>query len=135
MPLFTWTENLSVKVKELDDQHKKLISLVNDLHDAMRAGQGKAALGAILDELIKYTEYHFSAEEAIMSKYGYEEFTGHKALHTKLTTQVHDLKSKYDAGNLSITLDVMNFLKDWLNNHILDTDKRYSAFLNGKGVK
>jgi len=66
MPLFPWSDDLSVKVTLIDDQHKKLIALINSLHDAMRAGEGKQVLEKTLKELADYTVYHFQTEEKYM---------------------------------------------------------------------
>ncbi len=134
MALMTWDPKFSVNIREIDNQHKKLFELINNLHDSMKTGKGKEALGKILSELADYTVNHFSAEEKLFQTYGYPEQAQHKKMHTDLTKQVMDLKGKLDKGDVIITIEVMNFLKDWLNNHILVSDKKYSAFLNGKGV-
>ncbi|HEX8947628.1 MAG TPA: bacteriohemerythrin [Dissulfurispiraceae bacterium] len=135
MALMTWDGKFSVNIKEIDDQHKKLFDLVNNLHDAMKAGKGKEAVGKVLNELISYTVYHFGTEEKLFQQYGYPEQTKHKKEHEDLTKKATDLKGKFDKGDIAITIEVMNFLRDWLNTHILRTDKAYSAFLNGKGLK
>lgn len=134
MALITWTENFSVSVQSIDDQHKKLIGLVNDLYDAMRAGKARDVLGKVLAELIDYTVYHFGTEEKLFQKYAYPDYKAHKKEHDDLTKTAVDLKEKFNNGNMMITIEVMNFLKDWLNNHILGTDKKYGPFLSSKGV-
>lgn len=126
MAIINWSENLSVKIKSIDEQHKKLVLLINNLHDAMRAGKGKDVLGPILDELVSYTKTHFTYEEGLLSKAGYMELQGHKREHTALIDKVEELQKKYKAGNTTITIETMTFLKDWLNGHILGTDRRYS---------
>lgn len=135
MPLFQWSENLSVNIAEIDAQHKKLVELINLLHDSMREGKGKDVMGKILNDLTDYTVYHFSTEEKLFEKYAYPESSRHKKEHENLTKQVLEIKGKFAEGKAVITMEVMNFLKDWLNNHIMQVDKKYSAFLNAKGVK
>jgi hemerythrin len=134
MPLFQWSSELSVNVKEIDTQHKKLVEMINLLHDSMKSGKGKELMGGILNELVDYTVYHFSTEEKLFQKHGYAEYLQHKKQHDDLTRQVADIKSRFEGGQITITVEVMNFLKDWLNTHIKQSDKRYSAFLNSKGV-
>lgn len=134
MPLFQWTPDLSVNIKEIDTQHKKLIDLINLLHDSMKTGKGKDVMGKVLKELTDYTVYHFNTEEKLFEKHGYPEYLQHKRMHDDLTKQVKDIKSRFEAGQVTITVEVMSFLKDWLNNHIRQSDKKYSAFLNSKGV-
>jgi len=134
MPLITWNDNYSVNISEIDSQHKKLIELINQLHEAMRVGKGKDILGKILGELVNYTVYHFGTEEKLFNKYGYHEFVKHKKQHDDLTGQVRDTADKFGKGDNIITVEVMNFLKNWLNDHILASDKKYAPFLNSKGV-
>jgi len=134
MPLIQWAPKYSVNIREIDQQHQKLMALINELYDGMNAAHSKETLGKVLDELINYTVYHFSTEEKLFQKHGYPESTAHKAEHDKLTKTASELKKKFDANQAQITVEVMNFLRDWLNNHILGTDKKYSGYLNGKGV-
>lgn len=134
MSLIQWGPKYSVNIKEIDSQHQKLMTLINQLYDAMTAGHGKEALGKVLNELTNYTVGHFAYEEKLFAQYGYPETTAHKTEHVKLVQQVSELKQKFDSGKGQITMEVMNFLKDWLNNHIMVVDKKYSEFLNSKGV-
>ncbi len=134
MGLIKWNDNYSVKVSEIDNQHKKLIDLVNQLYDAMRAGKGREALESVLTELVYYTVYHFNTEERLFREYGYPEYGKHKDIHDDLTRKAKDLKEAFDRGNKMITIDVMLFLSNWWNIHILEEDKKYSDFLHNKGV-
>lgn len=135
MALLTWNEKFSVQVRQFDDEHKQLIALVNQLHDAMKMGQGKQVVGDILRGLISYTRNHFASEERLMKSHGYPEYEKHKKEHNQLTLSVLDLQKEYDAGNAPLSQSVMAFLKDWLTNHIQGMDKGYGPFLNGKGIK
>ncbi len=134
MELIKWKDIFSVKVSEVDIQHKKLIGLINQLYDAMRIGKGREVLGSVLTELVHYTIYHFSTEERLFREYGYPEYDEHKQIHDDLTRKAKELKESFDRGNKMITIDVMLFLSNWLNVHILEVDKKYSEFLNSKGV-
>jgi len=134
MALFKWDETLSVKVRDFDNEHKKLVELVNSLHDNMKLGKGKESVSRVLDELIKYTGTHFRHEEMVMQANNYPGYLVHKAEHEKLVKQVLDFKQKFDAGSVSLSISIINFLQDWVKNHILKIDKQYSDFLNSKGV-
>ena len=134
MALITWTNDFSVNIKEIDEQHKKLMAMINDLHAAMLVGKAKDAIGPILGGLVDYTKTHFALEEQLMTKHQYTGYLAHKAAHDALTKQVMDLKAKFGEGKALITMDIMTFLKDWLTKHILETDKKYSSFFNGKGI-
>lgn len=134
MALFVWSDKFSVNIKEIDEQHKKLVSLVNDLHIAMQTGKGKELLGKILQNLIDYTAKHFAHEEHLMKKHGFAEYLKHKAEHEKLVSQVLDFQKKFQAGSAVLTLEIMSFLKDWVSKHIVETDKKFGPFLNSKGI-
>jgi len=134
MSLLAWSNLFSVGVKEIDDQHKKLVELANKLNDEIAAGRGKDVLGRILSDLISYTQYHFSTEEKLMAAHSYTQSDAHKEQHRQLVKAVADLKKKYDSGEATLTNEVMVFLRDWLTKHILNTDKAFGRELNQKGV-
>jgi hemerythrin len=135
MALMEWSDKLSVGVAQFDAEHRRLVGMVNDLFDAVQAGKGKEALGGILEELIAYTETHFANEEEIMREHGYDEVDGHKSEHELLTRQVHEIRRKYMAGaSATLSMEVMNFLKNWLIKHIQGTDRKYSRFMNQHGM-
>jgi len=136
MPLMEWTDRMSVGVAQFDNEHKKLVSLINELFDAVQAGRGREALGKILDELINYTKTHFTNEEHLMQKQGYPNLEAHRKEHEALTKQVIDVQRKYHAGATAmLSMEVMTFLKNWLIKHIQGTDKQYGPFLNAKGFR
>lgn len=135
MALLTWSDKYSVNVKEIDDQHKKLISLLNELHTAMSAGKGKDILSGVLKNLIDYTAYHFSTEEKYMVQYGYTGYTKHRAEHQEFVKKVKEFDQKFQAGQTSVTIEVIKFLSGWVAGHISGTDMQYSQFFNQKGLK
>lgn len=136
MSLLSWNDNLSVGVATLDADHKKLVGMINELFDAMKAGHGREALGKILDNLVDYTKIHFAREENFFAKTGYPQAVVHKQLHDDLARQVLEVQKKYQAGAPgALSLEVMNFLKNWLLTHIQGEDKRYGPYLNSKGIR
>lgn len=134
MALIDWNDNLSVNITEVDSEHKKLIGMINELHSAMGSGKGKDILGKVLTGLVEYTKTHFSYEENLMQKHNYPGYLSHKGLHDALVKKVLDLQKNFQEGKSLVTVEVMNFLKDWLTNHIQNTDKKYAPFLTSKGV-
>jgi hemerythrin-like metal-binding protein len=125
----------SVGVNEIDNQHKKLIDLINQLNDAMHAGKGAEILGKVLSELVNYTVYHFNYEESLMAQHHYDDTPAHKLEHKKFIETVGAFKQKFDSGNAVISVEIMNFLRDWLTNHIMKTDKKLGQGLVKAGVK
>jgi hemerythrin-like metal-binding protein len=132
--LFPWSDNYSVKIGVIDMQHKNLVTIINNMHQAMVEGHGKEELGKILTGLIKYTQAHFKTEEIFMESHRYPDYINHKAEHDHLTKTVLDFQGKFQRNEVGLTIDVMGFLKDWLGKHIMGSDKRYAPFLNSKGV-
>jgi len=135
MPIMSWTDAYSTGIAEVDQQHKKLIELINSLHDAMVKGQGKDVLGKILRELVDYCASHFAMEERMFDKHGYPDAADHKEKHQKMTSKVLALQAQFEQGKATMTIDVMDFLQQWLDKHILGTDKKYVPFLKSKGVQ
>ena len=135
MALITWSNMLSTGVSEQDTQHKKLIDLINQLNDAMQAGKGNDVMGKVLAELVNYTVFHFGYEEKLMALHKYEDSPAHKAEHAKFVQTAGDLKKKFDSGSAVISVEIMNFLRDWLTSHIMKTDKKLGQALNKAGVK
>jgi hemerythrin len=134
MAYFDWKAEYSVNVAMIDGQHKRLVDLLNQLYDAMKAGKGNEVVGKVLEDLVDYTKKHLADEERLLQSNGYPAFAGHKAEHVRITAQVVDYHRQYKEGNVGISVKLGNFIKDWLINHIQTVDKKYSAFLNGKGI-
>ena len=134
MAIIEWSSNLSVNIKTIDDQHKKLVDMVNTLHDAMKSGKAKDVMNDLVGQLAAYTDSHFKTEEEFFRKHKYNETVKHKAEHDSLRKEVMALKSKLDSGEAIITVEVLYFLKDWLSKHILGSDKKYSQHLIAAGV-
>jgi hemerythrin len=134
MPLMTWKEEYSVKVSLIDQQHTKLIELLNQMYDGLRAQKGKEVLGNVLDELVRYTDSHFQTEERLMQTHRYPGYETHKLEHHMLVTKVTGFQKAFHARSISVSLEVMMFLRDWLNGHILGTDKQYVSHFAQKGV-
>jgi hemerythrin len=135
MALVTWTERLSVGVKVLDDDHKKLIGILNELHEAVQTGDGRESLGSTLGGLIDYMKVHFAREEHFFQQTKYAAAVAHKKLHDHFAKQVLAVQEKYKAGASSTTsLELMIYLKNWLVTHIQGEDMKYRSHLNSKGI-
>ncbi len=133
--LITWGPKLETGLKEIDQQHKNLVTMVNALHKAMKTGVGIEESGAILDELASYTVYHFGHEEKLFDAHNYPETDAHKKIHADLVKTVVDFQKQFKAGQASLSVDLMQFLTEWLKNHIMKTDMQYAPFFKSKGVK
>jgi hemerythrin len=135
MALMTWNESMSVGVQVLDEDHKKLIALLNELHEGILGGHSDEALGHVLDELFHYTRTHFLREEQYFQRTDYPGSSLHKKEHAKLMTTAGDLQKRFKTGSTTIlSLETMNFLKGWVSHHILESDKAYGPHLNANGI-
>jgi len=135
MPLLQWNDNFSVGVAEIDAQHKNLVSYLNDLHFAMTQGKGNSILKSLLDRLVGYTQVHFATEEKYMKQWNYPGYVYHKGEHDAFVKRVAEFKTKFDTGQTALSIDILVFLKEWVFNHILGTDKKYGPFFNKNGLK
>ena len=134
MALLTWNAKYSVGVKSLDGQHTVLFDILNDLHAAMMKGQAQTMTGPLLRKLVDYTRTHFAAEEGMLAASKYPGLTAHRKLHVDLLKQVEDYSARYDRGEITLNLHLINVLRDWLTNHIQKTDHEYGPWLNEHGM-
>jgi len=126
MPLIEWNNKMSVGVEEIDVQHKKLVEIINDLHDALKNNSYAEVLKPIFVELVEYTKTHFSTEEAIMEKAGYEDLENHKKQHQRFVAKMERMKNRCYQGKEEISVELSSFLSSWMIGHILHSDKEYS---------
>lgn len=130
----SWDEGYSVGIQAIDDEHKKLLSLINNLQTAVLYPTGETFERQALGELVDYTKYHFQREEKLMEEYGYPEFEPHKRQHEEMIAKVGAYMDAYEKDRESTIDALTGFLKTWLIDHIAGTDQKYSGYLRGKGV-
>ncbi|MGZ9190073.1 MAG: bacteriohemerythrin [Nitrospira sp.] len=137
MAFVKWSEAMSVGVSRLDRDHKVLIGLINRLEEASSGGRDDApqVMAEVLEVLVAYTIFHFSREEAVMEACGYPALGQHHEDHVALTQEVQDWQQRFREGPDSIApLDMLHFLKGWLNHHILLQDMAYRPYAQGNPV-
>jgi hemerythrin len=142
MPLIAWDDSISLNISEIDNQHKQLVKIINELFDAMKNARGFDVLEDILARLVDYTEYHFSTEEKYFDQLRYIESEPHKEEHRFLIKQVNEFKKAFDEGQIKrdgsdrvLTVDLWNLLKNWLINHIQISDQKFAPLFKENGVK
>ena len=124
-----WDNILSVGIEEIDEDHRRLVNLFNILNHSVTEGDAPDYLEAVLEELISCTVWHFSHEERLMLKYGYEEIAEHKMEHQELIKSAKELQQKVlQAGKLVANEDI-EFLEHWLTEHILTADMKLGSYL------
>jgi len=132
--MFEWNASYSVNIGSIDAQHQNLFAIGRELYAAMNAGQGKSVVAKILDRLIQYTVVHFAHEERLMKVHNYKDYAAHKAEHDALTRQVLQFQRDFQNGRAAMSIQLLQFLKDWLSHHINGSDKKYAPALQEKAV-
>ena len=132
MTLIKWNDQLSVKNAKIDSQHQTLINMINDLHDSMMAGKSKDVMQKTIQGLVRYAKEHFSTEEQMFLQYGYADAADHEKEHRKFIETIDGFSNDFSSGKIGLSIEVMNFLSDWLKNHIMGCDRKYVPFFAGK---
>jgi hemerythrin len=135
MAYFEWDISLSVGISDIDDQHKKLISMISSLNAAVQEGHGRELMSEMVHGLIEYASTHFRTEEAYMSRFGYPDYEAHEAEHDSFISRVLDFQKKMSAEAEIDPPALLDFMKSWLVRHIQGTDMKYSEFFRQKGLR
>lgn len=131
-----WTDEISVGIQEIDEQHKQMVDIINRLYDTIiHPTPDETAVKAIMNDLVQYTAIHFAVEESLFRIFEYGDYENHKKHHEELRQEVMALNERVQNGSEKITVELMGFLRNWLKNHILIEDKRYAPVLIDHGVK
>ncbi|MBF0449803.1 MAG: bacteriohemerythrin [Candidatus Magnetomorum sp.] len=129
IPVFSWRHDYSVNVEEMDNQHKEMFNAANELYEASQGDSGKEVLLDALDFLIRYTEVHFHEEEKLMRSKNFPDLESHQKKHAYLIKQIKSFQTKYCSDEIKIGSELIDFLKDWIVNHILREDRQYGQWL------
>lgn len=130
MPLFEWSAEYELAIQQIDDQHKELVKMINDLYRSIREGHSSETVNLTLNRLLQYVEVHFSTEEAAMRKWEYPDYEEHHLRHEELREKVLDLKKQQLEGQQVATFELLNFLVGWLKNHIGHTDVAFGKYVS-----
>jgi hemerythrin len=130
MELIKLEDKLKLDIPEIDSQHETLIGLINLLHETMLQGADRAALDALLSQLLEHTRNHFAYEEQLMSQHNYPGYEAHKSDHSRLMQHLVDFTERYKNGELLLSFAIVLELKGWAVVHIEKSDKQLGTFLN-----
>ena len=129
MTYLQWNDTYSVGFKLIDDQHKILLSLINDLYVAQSFGTLQTAIIGVLEKLAAYTVYHFNSEKELFAQYNYPKTSEHLAEHDYFVDQVKAFQKVLITDGTKLSLKTIDFLKDWTITHILGWDKEFGEFV------
>ena len=130
-----WRDEYSVGIESIDNDHKKLLDLINLVQASVNYHAGEDFERQALNELVDYTRFHFDREEAMLVKHGFPGSEEHKQKHAEMINEVEAFVAEYEKKGTDALEDVADYLRDWLINHINGTDQEYSAFIISKGEK
>ena len=134
MAAITWGPQIELGIAKIDEQHKRLVELINELGQAMEEGRSAEVMSATLAELVDYTHTHFRTEEVLLKEHGYEELPGHQREHRIFTDQIEIYRDRFESGFQSVTQSLMDYLSGWLVTHITVSDRAYLPTLKDAGV-
>jgi hemerythrin len=134
MAFIEWDEKYSVNVREIDDQHKGFFRIINELDDAITGGQAADIIETTVNKMIDYAKVHFATEEKYMTKFRYQGYSEHKEEHEKFYIKIMEINGRLKAGVYVMSSEISRFVKDWLTNHILVTDKKFGPFFKENGL-
>jgi hemerythrin len=131
-----WSAKHRVNVKEIDEQHKYFIGLINEMFEALERREVESVVDDTLNQLAAYAQFHFATEEKLMARCGYEGLEEQKALHAALMNRLAEL---LDERQVTLDIykyyyDLLDFLKDWLLDHLLIEDKKFGQCMNDHGI-
>ncbi len=131
-----WEERFSLGIKQIDDEHKKLIDFTNELFEGVRQGPEKAEshFRETVKNAVNYVKTHFTNEEGLFQKHGYPDYVAHKKQHEAFILKVIEEVKSFEKGEKFVPNHFVRFLKDWLLEHIAVSDRKYRDFLKSKGL-
>jgi len=130
--LVTWSATYSVGIKLIDDQHKELLNLVNDMYNHVNNDDEEAERAyfkGVIRQVVDYVKIHFATEEKIMRGTKFQGYAGHKKVHDTFILSVVDIIQKFDEGKRVPLINFTNFIKDWILTHIAIMDKQCFEYL------
>ncbi len=135
MALLIWSEEHSVGVRALDDEHEKLYEAINELHDAVVQGKERSHTGLLLRQVVSRARAHFRSEEAMLAAASYPELASHSLKHQFLAGEVEELAARFEQDGFTLNDTSLKFLRYWFNDHLRNDDLCYGPWLNARGVR
>jgi hemerythrin-like metal-binding protein len=133
--MFKWDEKYSVGIQSIDNQHKQIFVILDTLYNSLKIGSAEIVLDQIIPELENYTILHFQKEEFFFKRFNYAESEEHIREHEDFKRNIVKIKTEMQLGRISVSFDLMIFLKKWIDNHILVVDKKYIECFRQSGLR
>lgn len=134
MDFINWNDTYLVGVYSIDNQHQKLVEIINKIAKSMKTGDNKESISQLISELTSFIKTHFKFEEEFMARYNYNDYGNHRYEHEKLNDEIKRFYDDFKNGLPVLNMEIMYFLRNWLMDHILVKDKKLGKFLQSQGV-
>jgi hemerythrin-like metal-binding protein len=121
-------------VKEIDEQHKNFVHILDMLYNAIQKGETKDILNDIFKQLINYKEFHFATEEKYFDQFHYEGAEEHKKAHLDFTNTITKLQEEGTNDHLGTAMKILDYMENWLVDHLSSMDKKYTKCFNEHGL-
>jgi hemerythrin len=135
MALMTWRDQYSVGIETLDNQHKAVLRILNEIHAASLRGKAQEVAGPLLSQLVSLASEHFSAEERLMESTKFPGLAEHRAKHREMAGRIADLASRHEKRDAAVYLQLLYFVRDYQSKHMQNEDQEYARWLSAHGVK
>ncbi len=129
-----WSDDLKLGILEMDEQHRRLIDLLNEFYDAVEHGSGEEGMDRLLQGLEQYTIFHFCAEEHLLAEINYPDLENHRKIHQIMVDQVKSARARYQEGDRKAIRELSAMALGWLYSHILKTDRKYSNYCKDHNI-
>lgn len=129
MAVIKWRDSYNTGIDAVDEEHKKLVDLIEAMYTSIRDKEPKETVEKVLGEIVEYTQIHFNNEEALMEEKEYPELEAHKAQHRSLIEEVGEYKDRLVNDFPDGRQELYRFLREWLVNHIMESDKAFGAYV------
>lgn len=129
-----WRDGFNTGIEEIDNQHKSLVDTINKLYENITGGNDNITLNEIFVELFDYANHHFTTEENYMLRFNFDGYQEHKAEHDYFKERINKIRLEYPMSSDEMKIELMNFLRDWLINHLLEVDKGYVTLFKLHGL-
>ncbi len=132
MSYLSWEDKYSIGIQEMDDQHRRIVELINTLYDGRIEGNADTATLEALDGVTKYARKHFKDEEDLMEKVNFPQLEEHRAEHHQLVKSIIEFHKRVKGNSPPTNFELFSFLRKWLVEHIVESDKVYGKYIANK---
>lgn len=133
MPLVEWNMNFLTGIREIDQHHRHLVDLLNESYEELKSGASADKIQPVIDELVRYADYHFSCEEHLMVETSYPNYAEHKKEHEIFTDRAIEFQNSFRNGQIP-GVAILSFLSNWITHHILKTDVKFGTFVDSRNI-